>query len=62
MRAGQRVGSPSSTTRATPSGLFCTKPPFEGALRSVVFEIASSRPPQARSEALAAERVTQGLQ
>ncbi|MEO6626548.1 MAG: arylsulfatase [Burkholderiaceae bacterium] len=40
------------------------QPPFtfDGALRSVTFEIASSRPPQARSEALSAERVTMGLQ
>ncbi|MBL8381986.1 MAG: arylsulfatase [Burkholderiales bacterium] len=35
---------------------------FEGELRSVTFEVAASRPPQARKEALAAERVTQGLQ
>ena len=40
------------------------QPPFvfDGELRSVTFEIASSRPPQALSEALTAERVTMGLQ
>jgi len=35
---------------------------FEGELHSVTFDIAASRPPQAKAEALAAERVTQGLQ
>jgi arylsulfatase A-like enzyme len=35
---------------------------FAGELRSVTFEIAASRPPQARAEAMTAERVTQGLQ
>jgi arylsulfatase A-like enzyme len=40
------------------------QPPFvfEGELRSVSFDIAESRPPQAKAEALSAERVTQGLQ
>ena len=40
------------------------QPPFvfDGELRSVSFDIASSRPPQARSDALTAERVTMGLQ
>jgi arylsulfatase A-like enzyme len=39
-------------------------PPFAfgGELRSVRFTVAASRPAQARHEALAAERVTQGLQ
>ena len=35
---------------------------FEGELHSVTFDIAASRPPQAKAEALATERVTQGLQ
>jgi arylsulfatase len=35
---------------------------FEGDLRTVTIEIAASTPPQARKEALATERVTQGLQ
>ena len=35
---------------------------FEGELRSVSFDVAASRPPQTRKEALATERVTQGLQ
>lgn len=40
------------------------QPPFvfAGELRCVRFEIAAARPPQARAEALSAERVTQGLQ
>ena len=40
------------------------QPPFvfDGELRRVTFEIATSRPPQVRSEALTAERVTMGLQ
>ena len=40
------------------------EPPFafDGELRSVSFEIAASRPPQTRAEALAAEKVTQALQ
>ena len=35
---------------------------FEGELRRVDFEVAASRPPEVKKEALAAERVTQGLQ
>ena len=35
---------------------------FEGELRSVTVEVATSRPPEGKREALAAERVTQGLQ
>ena len=35
---------------------------FEGELRRVDFEVAASRPAEAKKEALAAERVTQGLQ
>ena len=35
---------------------------FEGRIRRVVFEIAARRPNDARREALATERVTQGLQ
>ncbi len=35
---------------------------FEGVLRSVTVEVAASRPPEVRREALVAERVTQGLQ
>lgn len=35
---------------------------FEGVLGRVTFEVAASRAPQARKEALATERVTQGLQ
>ncbi len=35
---------------------------FDGELRSVSFEIAPSRPPQSKAEALAAEKVTQALQ
>ena len=35
---------------------------FEGELRSVSFDIAESRPPQSRVEALTVERVTQGQQ
>ncbi|MFM6991980.1 MAG: sulfatase-like hydrolase/transferase [Rhodoferax sp.] len=35
---------------------------FEGVLRSVTVEVAASRPPEVKREALAAERVTQGLQ
>jgi arylsulfatase A-like enzyme len=36
--------------------------PFEGELRTVTVEVAASRPPDVRREALATERVTQGLQ
>ena len=35
---------------------------FEGVLHSVTVEVAASRAPEARKEALATERVTQGLQ
>ena len=35
---------------------------FEGVLRSVTVEVAPSRPPEAKREALVIERVTQGLQ
>ena len=35
---------------------------FEGVLRSVTVEVAASRPPEVKREALVAERVTQGLQ
>ena len=35
---------------------------FEGELRSVTFEVAASRPPQTKQEALAVERVTQAMQ
>ena len=35
---------------------------FDGELRSVSFEIAASRPPQTKAEALAVEKVTQALQ
>ena len=35
---------------------------IDGELRSVTFEIATARPPQTKADALAAERVTQGLQ
>ena len=35
---------------------------FEGVLRTVTVEVAASRPPEVKREALLAERVTQGLQ
>ena len=35
---------------------------FGGTLRSVTFDIAAARPPEARKEALTQERITQGLQ